>query len=102
MAYIAPPLDGVWATAPYFHNGSVPKLSMVIDSSTRPTYWRRPFDSRAYDLKDPGWRHTTPDGPVDTNTYDTTQRGYGNQGHTFGDDLTDEERRALLEYLKTL
>lgn len=102
MAYIAPPLDGIWATAPYLHNGSVPRLSMAIDSTSRPTYWRRPFDSRAYDLNDPGWRFTEPDGPVDTNTYDTTKRGYGNRGHTFGDDLTDDQRRALLEYLKTL
>ncbi|RYY52687.1 MAG: hypothetical protein EOO05_21715, partial [Chitinophagaceae bacterium] len=31
--YIAPPLDGIWATAPYFHNGSVPALEMVINSS---------------------------------------------------------------------
>jgi len=29
--YIAPPLDGIWATAPYFHNGSVPTLEAVLD-----------------------------------------------------------------------
>ena len=34
--------------------------------------------------------------------YDTTQRGYGNGGHTFGDALDDASRRAVLEYLKTL
>jgi hypothetical protein len=34
--------------------------------------------------------------------YDTGLLGYGNQGHAFGDDLTDPERLALLEYLKTL
>ena len=34
--------------------------------------------------------------------YDTQQPGYGNQGHTYGDSLSSEERRALLEYIKTL
>ena len=34
--------------------------------------------------------------------YDTTRPGRGNAGHTFGDDLTDDERRAVVEYLKTL
>jgi len=31
--YQAPPLDGVWATAPYFHNGSVPTIADVLDSN---------------------------------------------------------------------
>ena len=39
--YIAPPLDGVWATAPYLHNGSVPTIEALLDSPTRPTYWTR-------------------------------------------------------------
>jgi len=34
--------------------------------------------------------------------YDTTQPGRSNAGHTFGDDLTDPERMAIIEYLKTL
>ena len=34
--------------------------------------------------------------------YDTTQPGRGNGGHTFGDELTDAERAAVIEYLKTL
>jgi hypothetical protein len=34
--------------------------------------------------------------------YDTTLLGYGNDGHTFGDDLTVDDRRAVIEYLKTL
>jgi hypothetical protein len=37
-----------------------------------------------------------------TRIYDTTKFGYGNQGHTFGDALEPEERKAVLEYLKTL
>ena len=35
-------------------------------------------------------------------TYDTTLPGYGNQGHTFADSLSENYRWALVEYLKTL
>ncbi|MEM1185361.1 MAG: hypothetical protein AAGI53_10225 [Planctomycetota bacterium] len=102
LGYVAPPLDGVWATAPYFHNASVPTLEGVLDSEARPTYWRRSFSPADYDLAAPGWAHTVETGPIDAQTYDTTLPGYGNQGHTYGDDLTDDERRAVIEYLKTL
>ena len=48
--YVAPPLDGIWATAPFFHNGSVPTIAAVLDSSKRPTYWvRTSYDSTDYD-----------------------------------------------------
>jgi mono/diheme cytochrome c family protein len=47
--YVAPPLDGVWATAPYLHNASVPTIAALLDSSTRPTYWRLRPDPREYD-----------------------------------------------------
>lgn len=100
--YIAPPLDGIWATAPYFHNGSVPTLAEVLNSSERPTYWRRSFDSGDYDPDNLGWKYTEESGKTDKNTYDTTLKGYGNGGHTFADHLTETERKALLEYLKTL
>ena len=36
VGYQAPPLDGIWATAPYLHNGSVPTLHALLQSSTRP------------------------------------------------------------------
>lgn len=104
MVYIAPPLDGIWITAPYLHNGSVPTLEALLDSSQRPTYWRRTFDPHDYDHERVGWNYTALDTrePGDVNTYDTTLDSYGNQGHTFGDDLTDEERTAVIEYLKAL
>ncbi|MDR3414549.1 MAG: hypothetical protein P4L83_00050, partial [Nevskia sp.] len=41
LGYLAPPLYGVWATAPYFHNGSVPSVWDVLKPSDRPTIWRR-------------------------------------------------------------
>lgn len=100
-AYLAPPLDGVWATAPYLHNGSVPTLAALLESSTRPTRWRRDFASSTYDMNAVGWPFTAAE-TSDLQTYDTTRVGYGNRGHTFGDSLSRNERAALLEYLKTL
>src|SRR5690606_9782491 len=57
--YIAPPLDGIWATAPYFHNGSVPTLEDVLNSRNRPIRWSRSFDNTDYDQSKVGWIYTT-------------------------------------------
>ncbi|HFC00225.1 MAG TPA: c-type cytochrome [Phaeodactylibacter sp.] len=102
--YMAPPLDGIWATAPYLHNGSVPTLEDVLNSSQRPEKWKRSYSTAAseYDQEKLGWKYTIETISGSKIVYDTTLPGYGNQGHTFGDDLTDEERKDLLEYLKTL
>jgi mono/diheme cytochrome c family protein len=54
--YIAPPLDGIWATAPYLHNGSVPTVEALLDSSKRPQYWTRTFSSTDYDQANMGRR----------------------------------------------
>jgi hypothetical protein len=108
--YVAPPLDGVWATAPYLHNGSVPTIAALLDTAKRPTYWRHDGAEPEYDQAALGWRYRTLDQGREQFAsleeqkwvYDTTRTGYGNQGHDFGDELTDAERAALLEYLKTL
>ncbi|HEV8286260.1 MAG TPA: hypothetical protein VGQ09_18255 [Chitinophagaceae bacterium] len=100
--YIAPPLDGVWITAPYFHNGSVPTIEAVLNSKLRPTYWTRSFDSMNYDYEKLGWQFQTLTAPGNKYIYNTTLPGYGNYGHVFGDYLTDAERKAVIEYLKTL
>ena len=42
VGYQAPPLDGIWASAPYLHNGSVPTLRALLDSSSRPSRFTRP------------------------------------------------------------
>ncbi len=199
LGYLAPPLYGIWATAPYLHNGSVPNLWELLKSSDRKPLWRRQstpapagmegevvmgFDTdvdRAYDHVRVGWSYeevecepvglpnlsqcfawgTTvaagldcvldktlgtitnqhlacePDGlvnelldsilefaqdnlvlawnllyaPMDvTNvetvekrkTYNTNMYGQGNGGHDFNDVLTDHERIAIIEYMKTL
>lgn len=100
--YIAPPLDGVWITAPYFHNGSVPTIEAVLNSKLRPAYWTRNFDSTNYDYEKLGWKFQTLSAPGNKYVYNTTLPGYGNYGHYFGDELTDEQRKAVIEYLKTL
>ncbi|MEW5854973.1 MAG: hypothetical protein AB2A00_39725 [Myxococcota bacterium] len=108
--YVAPPLDGIWATAPYLHNGSVPTLAALLESGTRPVYWRRTFVNTDYDPVDVGWRHTVldhgqdeePDDAQRRTIYDTTLPGHSNMGHTFGDAFSAEERLAVIEYLKTL
>jgi mono/diheme cytochrome c family protein len=111
--YQAPPLDGVWATAPYFHNGSVPTVYHVLNSKARPTLFTRSFrtDLEAYDADKVGWKfevvERTPDSKKMTphefrKIYDTSRIGRGNGGHTYGDHLTEKERLAVIEYLKTL
>ncbi len=110
--YQAPPLDGIWATAPYFHNGSAPTVYHVLNSKARPKVFTRSYrtEKEDYDPVKLGWKVTVLEKGADPKlpaierrkVYDTTQPGRGNGGHTFGDKLTDEERMAIIEYLKTL
>jgi hypothetical protein len=110
--YQAPPLDGIWATAPYLHNGSVPTVYNMLKSESRPKIYTRSFktDKEDYDSVKLGWRVQVLDKPADPKlpaferrkTYDTSQPGRGNTGHVYGDDLTEDERMAVIEYLKTL
>lgn len=106
--YIAPPLDGIWASAPYLHNGSVPTLWHMLHPKERPTVWQRTRDG--YDRDRMGLEVQIFDkvpGSVksfaEIRTYFDTQRfGKSAAGHTFPDRLTEPEKRAVLEYLKTL
>jgi mono/diheme cytochrome c family protein len=109
--YQAPPLHGVWATAPYFHNGCAPTLYHVLNSKARPKRFTRSYgtDAEDYDAVKVGWKLTVLDRvPAGLSAferrkiYDTTQAGRGNTGHTFGDDLSEDERGAVIEYLKKL
>ena len=174
LGYLAQPLYGVWASAPYLHNGSVPNVWEVLKPADRKPLWRRKskspradqigrvimgFDTNlasAYDAAKLGWRYDTitcqkptifnpfpspylacdPDDnpltawyddvltglydnfilawnvlfpPTITNAqieqrkiYNTYMYGQGNAGHSFNSVLTDAERRAIIEYLKTL
>jgi endo-cleaving rubber dioxygenase len=174
LGYLAPPLYGVWATAPYFHNGSVPNIWEVLKPSDRKPLWRRVskparadqvgkalmgFDTdlaRAYDAQKLGWKYDavkcewrgifnpsvspyincdpnnefedplaqqllaglysnliltwnilfpptfTNQQEEDRKIFNTHMYGQGNEGHAFNAVLTDAERLAIIEYLKTL
>lgn len=106
--YVAPPLDGVWASAPYFHNGSVPTLWHVLRPEERPTVWRRrgsDYDSERIGLSVEEYSET-PSGAWSKaerrEFFDTRRLGKSAGGHTYPEVLTDEEKAAVLEYLKTL
>jgi RoxA-like, cytochrome c-like len=106
--YVAPPLDGIWASAPYFHNGSVPTLWHVLHPKDRPAVWLRSedgYDQQRVGLEVAEFDELPPDvkQPEDKRRHFlTSQPGKSAAGHLFPDELSDDERRAVLEYLKTL
>ena len=97
QAYKARPLNGIWATAPYLHNGSVATLHELL----LPEDQRKPFHigSREFDPVKVGFVTAPTKGSYEV---DTHHPGSLNTGHNFGKNLTDEERSALVEFLKTL
>jgi cytochrome c peroxidase len=103
IKYKARSLNGIWATAPYLHNGSVPTLDALLQpAEKRPKSFSigvRTFDPvRVGYLTDvpgfPKFNVLNPDG--------TPIVGNSNAGHDYGTGLSDEERRQLIEYLKSL
>ncbi|HTN91163.1 MAG TPA: hypothetical protein VL242_46155 [Sorangium sp.] len=118
--YLAGPLDGIWARAPYLHNGSVPTLGDLLKPPAprgklapeeaqrfRPKRFYR--GSRRFDEQGVGWTSTEPmEGDralflyrtVDDN--DDPIPGNSNEGHTYGTSLPPADREALVDYLKTL
>jgi hypothetical protein len=100
--YPAKPLAGIWATAPYLNNGSVANM---WDLLTRPENRPKSFTvgSREFDTKTLGYR-STPDAPSAGPLFvlDATIAGNSNQGHVYGMQLTDDDKWALIEYLKVL
>lgn len=106
--YVAPPLDGIWASAPYFHNGSVPTLWHVLHPDDRPVVWRMTGD--ALDDERMGLRIDTFDEVPESaksagerrRYFDTRKPGKSAAGHRYPDALSEDQKRALLEYLKSL
>lgn len=99
--YVVRPLVGVWATAPYLHNGSVPTLyHLLLPQHERPEEFR--LGHRDYDINKIGYITSLAGKPAN---YRTRDIGNGNNGHSgpeFGTDMSKDDRSALLEYLKTL
>ena len=107
QGYMAPPLDGIWASPPYFHNGSVPTLWHVLHPEQRPTVWTRAsieMDQARVGLKVDSMDEI-PDGTTTRarrQFFNTRDFGKSASGHDFPNVLSEEERAAVLEYLKTL
>jgi hypothetical protein len=97
--YAARPLYGIWAAAPYLHNGSVPTLyHLLVPPEQRPKTFA--LGGREYDPVRLGFAVDTACDQQDC-VVDATRIGDGNGGHLFGTDLSESDRMALLEYLKT-
>jgi len=118
LSYKGRSLNGIWATAPYLHNGSVPTLYDLLlpkrgpkdpaNGEYRPDKFQvgsREFDPSKVGLKSDGYNGFT---------FDTSHRGNSNAGHEYGardrklpngdteKALTEDQRKDLLEYLKSL
>ena len=99
--YTAVPLDGIWLTAPYLHNGSVPSLADLLEPvDARPKMFWRGDD--LFDAERVGFVSTGEEAQRVGTPLDVTKPGNSNAGHTYGTTLSADEKRALLEYLKTL
>ena len=109
LIYKARPLNGIWAVAPYLHNGSVPTLEALLspdDEARPPTFW---MGSKQFDPVKVGYAGTKIDGAT---LFDTKRPGNMNTGHRFKDGprgngvigaaLTAEQRAQIIEYLKSL
>ena len=100
-AYELRVLNGVWAVAPYLHNGSVPNLweLMKLAKDRKSSFM---VGSRIFDPKNVGY--ATDELPFKTGAFmadPANTNGNGNGGHEFGAGLTDQERWAIIEYMKT-
>ncbi len=114
--YFAPRLDGIWARFPYLHNGSVPNIwALLSKPENRPTFFdlADAGELHRFDSEDLGLRILPADSASSPQpqlkaraksreVYDTSRLGQSNQGHDFGTALSIEEKRLLIEYLKTL
>lgn len=107
--YQAPPLNGIWASPPYFHNGAAPTLWDVLNPKERPMIWKVvENDNDMYDSQRVGLLVLRPKEVPAVNKFESRKyfdsRIPGNsiRGHEFGNALTSGERLAVVEYLKTL
>jgi hypothetical protein len=99
--YTAVPLDGIWLTAPYLHNGSVPTLADLLEPvDQRPKQFWRGLD--LFDAVKVGWVSDGGEAERIGTRLDVSRPGNSNAGHTYGTTLSAEDKQALLEYMKTL
>ena len=108
--YVAPDLGGIWATAPYLHNGSVPTLWHLMHAEHRPERFWVGGHALDYELVgiagdvDEAGTYVYPEGYEPWSKpflYDTREPGRSNQGHEFST-MSEADKRALIEYMKAL
>lgn len=107
LGYISRPLNGIWATGPYLHNGSVPSLyDLLLPPAQRPKKFY--VGTKEFDPVNVGLA-TSQSAPGNSFLFETHDSagneidGNTNAGHDYGNDrLSDADRRALLEFLKSL
>lgn len=108
--YVPPPLDGIWARYPYFHNNSIPNLcALMKPASERPvTYYAGPAKDKETDFDQecvgyPIGGKTPSSWKKKDYLYDTRKEGLSNKGHEkMFESYTNLEKRELIEFLKTL
>ncbi len=112
--YVPPPLVGIWARWPYFHNNSAPTLCDVLTSTSKRArvYWARPADlpHEDFDSNCNGYpKNLNEDKKLPQYKYEATKAGLGNQGHDEGiflkqgqEILTPEDKQNLIQFLQTL
>jgi mono/diheme cytochrome c family protein len=99
--YVATFVDGLWARAPYLHHGAVPTMwDLLQPADARPKVFYRGYN--VYDPKKLGYISEGPEAEKNGFRYDTSIPGNSNAGHEHGTALSDAEKWALIEYLKTL
>jgi hypothetical protein len=99
--YVSVALEGLWLRAPLLHNGSVPTMADLLERpENRPRRFWRGYD--VYDASKVGFISEGAAAQQAGTPYDTDQPGNSNAGHRYGTDLPVDDKRALLEYLKTL
>lgn len=97
-SYKARPLNGIWASAPFLHNGSVPNLWELLQ---KPDQRVTTFNVGSWKIDPVKVGFVTGPEPA-TSEFNSTLPGNSNQGHEYGSELSEKEKWELIEYLKTL
>src|ERR1700722_5732718 len=99
--YVAQTLDGVWMRGPYLHNGSVPSVGELMKPPAQRavTFYR---GNNLLNRQDLGFvSDLAQEKGLHFALFDTRQTGNSNAGHQYGTELSDQNKKAILEYLKT-
>ncbi|MBT8234197.1 MAG: hypothetical protein HKO66_16580 [Saprospiraceae bacterium] len=101
LVYKARPLNGIWATAPYLHNGSVPNLWQLLQKPKDRVkkFW---VGSYEFDPENVGFDTSSGKSRFKVMNNGAIMKGNSNLGHGYGTDLSDDDKWALIEYMKTL